>query len=153
MFKKFLKKMFGGKAKKSVAYRAQEIWWAQTGESESPVLVFRKLNGDMLWALPLTARAAGKNQPLYFLSSLKGKNQAALSRMRVLRSHQLLRRLSKISDRQFGALNAAVLQSLSETDPLRRIRAVSPRTRTKPFAPLSRPRLSPIQLTPALSLR
>src|SRR3989344_5939064 len=96
---------------RKVAYRAQEIWWcsvpsATDAAAEKPVLVFRTLGTDTFWGLPLTSRASTKEKPFYFLASLKGVHRtAALSQMRMLRSDQLVRKLGKISDRQFASVN------------------------------------------------
>jgi hypothetical protein len=113
------------KAKKqSVAYRAQEIWWCSfpshtNAAVERPVLVFRTLGDDAFWALPLTSRASANETPFYFLTSLRGANRkAALAQMRVLKSDQLIRRLGKISSRQFTAVNAAIMEFLAETSPV-----------------------------------
>ncbi len=110
-------------------YRAQEIWWCALGEGEAgkkgkeqPVLVFRKFGSDTFWGLPLSSRTDEKNPPFYFLVSLNSKNQsAALSQMRVLHATNLVRRLGKISTKQFADLNLAVNQLLHETDPLRKV--------------------------------
>lgn len=93
------------------AFRAQEIWWCALGESEGPVLIFRKLNTNAVWALPLTSRTGG----LYVIPQGRG----TLSRLRILDARQLLRRMGKMSGKQFATLNARVMLSLQETDPLR----------------------------------
>lgn len=118
-----------------VKYRTQEIWWcsapsATDAAAERPVLVFRTLGTDTFWGLPLTSRASGKEAPFYFLASLKGANRAGtLSQMRMLRKDQLIRKLGRISDRQFAAVNLAVMEFLAETNPVRPARA---RVRVKP---------------------
>jgi mRNA-degrading endonuclease toxin of MazEF toxin-antitoxin module len=141
---------------KKVAYRAQEIWWcsvpsATDAAAERPVLVFRTLGTETFWGLPLTSRASTKEKPFYFLASLKGVHRtAALSQMRMLRSDQLLRKLGKISDRQFASVNVAVMEFLAETNPVRPTRAVRP---TRVRTPLPRPALTPRSFQPTYTLK
>lgn len=114
-----------------VLFRAQEIWWCSIGANvgveengkntlfERPVLVFRKFNKDMFWGLPLTSRVK-ESKPFHFTFSLYQKDQTAiLSQMRVFSSKRLVRRLGKVSDTQFVALNKAIVRFITETDPLR----------------------------------
>lgn len=133
MFKQ-LSHIFSKKPKREreVKYRTQEIWWCSVPSStdaaaERPVLVFRTLGTDTFWGLPLTSRASGKETPFYFLTSLKGTNRAGtLSQMRMLRKDQLVRRLGKISDRQFATVNLAVMEFLAETNPVKPVRQIRP---------------------------
>jgi hypothetical protein len=146
--------------KREVLFRAQEIWWCSLdGGTEGPVLVFRKFNSGAFWGLPLSARTNGKEAPLYMLASLQGKSQAALSRMRTLDSSQLVRRVGKISSRQFSVLNSKVVNLLQETDPSRvrmavrthKVRSANPRTLIRRADPTSYRHVS--HFLPTLSLR
>lgn len=116
-------------------FRAQEIWWSKLEESEGPVLVFRKLNTNAVWALPLTLRTRG----LYVIPHGKG----TLSRLRIVDAKHLVRRLGKMSGKQFATLNARVLLSLQETDPLRPRTAVVKRTPTPMPIRTALPRYTP----------
>lgn len=131
------------------SYRSQEIWWcsvpsATDAAAERPVLVFRSLGTDTFWGLPLTSRASTKEAPVYFLASLRGTNRTAtLSQMRMLRSDQLIRKLGKISDRQFANVNVAVMEFLAETNPakkaarqIRPARLRTPLPRARRYMPL-----------------
>jgi mRNA-degrading endonuclease toxin of MazEF toxin-antitoxin module len=117
---------------REVNYRAQDIWWcsvpsATDAAAERPVLVFRTLGTDTFWGLPLTSRASGKETPFYFLTSLKGANRTGtLSQMRMLRKDQLIRKLGRISDRQFATVNLAVMEFLAETNPVKPTKQIRP---------------------------
>jgi mRNA-degrading endonuclease toxin of MazEF toxin-antitoxin module len=145
---------------KKVAYRAQEIWWcsvpsATDAAAERPVLVFRTLGTDTFWGLPLTSRANTKEKPFYFLASLRGAHRtAALSQMRMLRTDQLIRKVGKISDRQFASVNVAVMEFLAETNPVRPARVR--RSIRKPVqlrTPLPRTTRSALPFQPVYTLK
>lgn len=131
MMKTFLSLFKIKQPKREVFYRAQEIWWCALptetdAAAERPVLVFRKFGSDVFWGLPLGSRAVQKETPFFFLASLRGKDRiSALSQMRTLNASQLVRRLGKISSKQFEGVNAAVVQLLKETDPVKVSRAQS----------------------------
>lgn len=148
-------------APRKVAYRTREIWWCSfptptDAGAERPVLVFRTLGTDTFWGLPLTSRASGTETPFYFLNSLRGENRTtALSQMRMLRSEQLIRRLGRISDRQFDIVNVAIMEFLAETNPVRPARQVRPsRVRTPlPRTARQKPVISPFQPSYTLKFR
>ncbi len=116
---------------REVLFHAQEVWWCSLGANvgveadgkhtlfERPVIIFRKLNSDMFWGLPLTSKEK-QSQAFYFRLFLLGKNQIVLlSQMRVLSSKRLIRRLTKLSDTEFLSLNTKMLAYINKTDPLR----------------------------------
>lgn len=162
MFKKIINLFAAKQGSNARAFRAQEIWWCSLPNgTQAPVLVFRKFNSDTFWGLPLSARTNGTDAPLYMLASLQGKNQALLSRMRTIESRSLVRRVGKISSRQFGVLNAKVVDLLQATTPTPssrvskrvHVRSVNPRTFIKQRSDSTfYPRVIPTIL-PALSVR
>lgn len=104
----------------SILYNQREVWWCSLGvnigvETDGkndlfarPVIVFRKFNRDMLWALPLTSRPK-PNKPFYFHFHLHSEDRVAiLSQLRLVSSKRLIRRLGKISHNQFKALNRSM---------------------------------------------
>ncbi|MFZ2555363.1 MAG: type II toxin-antitoxin system PemK/MazF family toxin [Minisyncoccia bacterium] len=165
MFKKIISLLGKVKTPKSgVAFRAQEIWWCSLptetdAAAERPVLVFRTFGSTVFWGLPLGSRTVEKETPFYFLSSLRGKDRiAALSQMRTIDSSQLVRRLGKISSKQFEGVNAAIVQLLKETDPARVSKVPGKKRKAigavKPAAvQYARPISSPFQPIPSLSFR
>lgn len=116
---------------KEKLFHAQEMRWCALGANvgveadgkhslfERPVIVFRKLNADMFWGLPLTSRKK-EHRSYYFHFSILGNEQIALlSQMRVFSTKRLIRRITKISDAEFLALNTQMLSLIHKTDPLR----------------------------------
>ena len=100
-------------------FREQEIWWCSLGANigveedgkntlyERPILILRKFNKEMLWALPMTS----KKKEGKFYSSFPMHEQdrtVILSQLRVLSSKRLIRRIGKISDNQFSTLKASL---------------------------------------------
>lgn len=112
-------------------FRAQEIWWCSLGANvgvetdgkndlfQRPVVIFRKFNKEMFWGLPLTSKGKS-DKPFYFSISFHGGNvTAVLSQVRTLSAKRLIRRMGKLSDKQFSTLEKAMTDFLKETNPLR----------------------------------
>lgn len=115
---------------KAPLFREREIWWCSLGANigiesdgknlffERPVLIFRKFNSEMFWALPLTSTL--KSGFFYFEFPLQGKNRSIiLSQMRVLSARRLIRRISKVSDHVFLSVENAFSRLIQKTDPFR----------------------------------
>lgn len=113
----------------SKLFREREIWWTSIGNNigfeqdgkhdlyERPVLVFRKFNKEMFWALPMTSKA--KEGKFYFSFPLHGENRTAiLSQLRVLSSKRLIRRIGKISNQNFIDVETAIINLIKSNDPL-----------------------------------
>lgn len=111
-------------------FHEQEIWWCSLGANvgfeedgknelfERPVLVWRKFNREMFWGLPLTSKK--KLGHFYYSFMVHDQDRTAIiSQLRVLSAKRLIRRLSKISDSQFGLLEHAINSFIKKTDPLR----------------------------------
>ena len=112
-----------------VLYREQEVWWSSIGINvgfeqdgknelfERPVLIFRKFNKEMFWALPMTSK--NKEGKFYYSIMVNGiKRSIILSQLRLLSTKRLIRRVSKISDKEFERIEKAVV-GVIKTDPLR----------------------------------
>ena len=85
---------------------------------ERPVLVFRKFNKELFLGLPMTSKK--KEGKYYNAIHLHGiERSAILSQIRVLSGKRLIRRLGKLSDKQFSALENAFIFLIKETDPVR----------------------------------
>lgn len=110
-------------------YREQEVWWCSIGANvgfeqdgknelfERPVLIFRKFNKEMFWALPMTSK--NKEGKFYHPIMLNGITRSIiLSQLRLLSTKRLIRRVSKISDKEFGRIGKAIIDVI-KTDPLR----------------------------------
>ncbi|MDP3764258.1 MAG: type II toxin-antitoxin system PemK/MazF family toxin [bacterium] len=110
-------------------FREQEIWWCSLGANigveedgkneffERPILVLRKFNKEMFWGLPLTSKK--KEDKFHYFFILHGLERSAiLSQLRLWSSKRLIRRLGKISDKQFISLKDSVM-ALTKTDPIK----------------------------------
>ena len=89
---------------KKIYFREKEIWWTSLGVNigfeqdgkhekfERPVLILKKFNQYVLWALPLTSQ--NKTGKYYYQFQYKGKRSAVIfSQMRLISSKRLLRRI------------------------------------------------------------
>lgn len=108
-------------------FREREIWWCSLGANvgveedgkhdrfERPVLVLRKFNKEMFWALPLTSK---EKHGIYYKSvDLQGeKRTVMLSQLRILSAKRLIRRLGKMSERSFGLIEQSVIDLIKQTD-------------------------------------
>lgn len=115
---------------KSPLFREQEIWWCSLGANvgfeedgknelfERPVLVFRKFNKELFFGLPMTSKKK-EGKYYYSLNFHDAERSAILSQLRVLSGKRLIRRIGKISDKQFSMLENAFLALIKETDPFR----------------------------------
>ena len=106
---------------KNIFFHEREIWWCTLGVNigyeqdgtnelfERPILIVKKFNRDVLWALPLT-RTDKKNR-YYFPITIGEKNSAViLSQLRLISSKRLQRRMHKLSREQFKKIVAGVQQ-------------------------------------------
>ncbi len=93
-------------------FHEKEIWWCSIGSNigfeqegknsnfERPVFIIKKFNRHMMWVLPLTSKI--KITPYHFPVSYKGKQSTViLSQLRTISSKRLLRKVGKISDKDF----------------------------------------------------
>ncbi|MCC7356244.1 MAG: type II toxin-antitoxin system PemK/MazF family toxin [Candidatus Doudnabacteria bacterium] len=85
-------------------FKEREIWWTSIGANigfeqngkndnyERPIIIFKKFNKDMVWALPLTSQ--NKTGKFYFDISNSGVNsRAILSQLRLISSKRLIRKM------------------------------------------------------------
>ena len=90
----------------------REIWWASLGANigfeqngkndnfERPILVLKKFNQYVLWALPLTSQE--KEGQYYFPTEYNGeKSFVILSQLRLISSKRLLRNIRMIPESEF----------------------------------------------------
>ncbi len=92
-------------AERVIYFREGEIWWASLGANigheqegknqnfERPIVIIRKFNQHVLWAIPLTTKLKDDN-PYYHYYEFGGKKYAAvLTQLRLISSKRLLRKL------------------------------------------------------------
>jgi len=116
-----LKKQLTKKKVKFYFYE-KEVWWCSLGMNigfeengknkryERPILVLKKFNKELLWALPLTSIV--KDNVYYYQVSYRGRKYSViLSQIRAISSRRLLRKLRKIEEKDFKKIKK-LLKSL-----------------------------------------
>jgi len=105
-------------------FHVREVWFCvmganigfeQDGRGENflrPVVVIRKFNNEVLWALPLTTRT--KTGKYYFSFKLDGVNDsvAILSQLRLIDAKRLQYKLGVMSGADFEQLKTKIRQLL-----------------------------------------
>ena len=105
---------------KEIYFRKREVWWASLGANigheqegkhtnfERPVLVLRKFNKHLLWAVPLTSKTK-KDNPYYYQFKLNGEEFAAiLSQLMILSSKRLIRRIGMFSEEDYEKIREGI---------------------------------------------
>lgn len=106
--------------KRIVYFREGEIWWASLGANigheqdgknenfERPILVLKKFNQYILWAIPLTSQCK-QGHPYYFPYQLGDKIYGAvLSQLRLISSKRLLRKVSVLPVKDFDSIRESI---------------------------------------------
>lgn len=104
-------------------YQEREVWWASLGANigdeedgknngfERPILIFKKFNKNVFWALPLTTQI--KSGRYYFTYMRDDMEFAAiLSQMRLLDAKRLKRKIYTLPIPEFELLKKKFLQLL-----------------------------------------
>lgn len=102
-----------------VYFRDKEIWWASLGVNigfeqdgkhenfERPILVLKKFNQYVLWALPLTSK--NKVGKYYHQFQYKGKKfTVILSQLRLISSKRLLRRIGIFPTKELNQVKSLI---------------------------------------------
>jgi len=106
-----------------IFFREGEIWWVNLGVNvgheeegkndnfERPILVLKKFNRHILWAVPLTTKI--KDNPYYFQYEFNNEKFAALlSQLRIMSSKRLIRKIGMISENDFYKIKDAIKRLL-----------------------------------------
>ncbi len=104
-----------------VLFHEREVWWCSLGVNvgfeqdgtnalfERPILIVKKFNRDVLWALPLTR--SDKRNRYYVPISVGGADSAViLSQLRLISSKRLQRYMHKLPQGQFKEIVRLVQQ-------------------------------------------
>lgn len=100
-------------------FHEREVWWCTLGLNvgyeqdggdtfERPVLIIKKFNRDVLWALPLTT--SDKRNQYYFPISGQPNSAVILSQLRLMSSKRLERLMYKLPKSQFKQILVQVQQ-------------------------------------------
>src|SRR3989344_5107658 len=111
-------------------FYAREIWWCSVGLNvgveangkhdnfERPMLVVKKFNADMVWALPLTTQ--GQNNKYYYkLNHEEVKSWVVLSQIKTISTKRFLRKIGSISESDFKEVILKLQKFLKIENPLK----------------------------------
>ncbi|MEK7099501.1 MAG: type II toxin-antitoxin system PemK/MazF family toxin [Patescibacteria group bacterium] len=111
-----------------VLFHEREVWWCALGANvgfeqdgkndtfERPVIVFRKFNKEVFWALPITTQE--KSGKYYFSYTHDGKRfSIILSQMRLLDGKRLLRKVTTLPNTEFQELDMQFHVLVKQTIP------------------------------------
>ncbi|MCX6752264.1 MAG: type II toxin-antitoxin system PemK/MazF family toxin [Candidatus Nomurabacteria bacterium] len=110
-------------------FHAREIWWCSAGLNvgveadgkhenfERPMLIVKKFNADMVWALPLTTQGR-KNKYYYKLNHEEVKSWVVLSQIKTISTKRFLRKVGSISESDFKEVILRLQKLLKIENPL-----------------------------------
>lgn len=104
----------------SFFFLEREIWWASVGvnvgheidgkndDFARPVLIFKKISEDTLWALPLSSAEKEGN---YFYNIMQGgkKRVVLLLQIRFISANRLLQLISRIDENEFALIQDQII--------------------------------------------
>ena len=109
-----------------VFFHEREIWFCYLGTNIGfeqdgsgndflrPVVILKKFNNEVLWALPLTKKGK-KNHKYYFefLSNSGEKSSVILSQIRLMDAKRLKYKIGDMSEEDFNSLKAKIRQLIA----------------------------------------
>jgi mRNA interferase MazF len=110
-------------------FYAREIWWCSVGLNvgveadgkhenfERPMLIIKKFNADMVWALPLTTQGRADKYH-YKLNHTEIKSFVVLSQLKTISTKRLLRKVGSISESDFREVIIKLQKFLKIENPL-----------------------------------
>ncbi|MBU1164563.1 type II toxin-antitoxin system PemK/MazF family toxin [Patescibacteria group bacterium] len=107
----------------SFYFYEREIWWASLGcnigfeedgknrNFERPVLIWKKFNKDMLWAIPLTTK---QKEGKFFYTFVENDKSYTLiwPQLRLISSKRLIRKMTKISKATIELIKKEIINNL-----------------------------------------
>lgn len=97
-------------------FHEREIWWCALGANIGfeqdgggkdflrPVIVFKKFNNEIFWAIPLTHTQKKSRYYFQFVSGKKILSVAILSQIRLVDARRLSHKLGNLTDNDFEEL-------------------------------------------------
>jgi mRNA interferase MazF len=122
------KEIDGKKINRDFFFYEREVWWCSMGlnigvESdgknnnfERPVLILKKFNGQMFWAVPLTTKERIGDHYLKIVHD-DGISWVYLSQIKTMSTKRLLRKIGMISEIEFETVLGGVANYLKKSDP------------------------------------
>jgi mRNA interferase MazF len=105
--------------KRSLFFHEKEVWWCSTGINvgvevygknhnfERPMLILKKFNRDMFWALPLTTK--DKIDLFHYkINRSSVSSSVVISQIKTMSSKRLLRKLGALSDIDFDSISLII---------------------------------------------
>jgi mRNA interferase MazF len=121
-----IRKTWVNNEKPRVFFNVRDVWWCSIGSNVGfeqdgkggkfarPVVIFRKFNNEIFWALPLTTKSkTGK----YYLSvdvANIGKRTIILSQIRLVDAKRLLGKIGLVEKTDYAKIQKAIM-SLCES--------------------------------------
>jgi len=111
-------------------FYSREIWWCSVGLNvgvetdgkhdnfERPMLIVKKFNADMVWALPLTTQGNNNNKYYYKLNHEEIKSWVVLSQLKTISTKRFLRKVGSISELDFKEVILRLQKFLKIENPL-----------------------------------
>lgn len=114
--------------KEQVFFHEGEVWWCALGINvgseedgknerfERPVLVYRKFNKEVFWALPMTTK---EKKGMFYVQCIYENREFSiiLSQIRLLDSKRLLRKVRTLSKMEFEEIDTVFQKFIKQTTP------------------------------------
>lgn len=106
---------------KRVFFHNREIWWCSLGENigfeqdgkgekfARPILVFKKFNNEIFWALPLSTKIKKSKFYVSLFASDDIERVAIISQLRLIDSKRLLDKIAFINEDEYEEIKKAII--------------------------------------------
>lgn len=110
-------------------FHEREVWWCSLGENigfeedgkgdkfARPVLVFKKFNNEICWALPLSLQVKTRKETAHFYARVflddTIPRTALLSQLRLIDGKRLLTKIGMITEKNYSEIQKAVIRLCS----------------------------------------
>lgn len=107
-------------------FHVREVWWCSLGANVGfeqdgkgrkfarPVLVFKKFNNEIFWALPLSLQVKTKKETAHFYASVSLEDgvprTALLSQLRLIDAKRLLVKVGTVDESNYAEIQKAVIR-------------------------------------------
>jgi len=108
-----------------VYFHEREIWWCsvgvnigfeQDGKGERfarPVIIFKKFNKEVFWAIPLSTKIKRNRFYVSFLADDEIERVAIISQLRLIDAKRLLDKLGVVREKDYGKIQKAIINLCS----------------------------------------
>ncbi len=113
---------------KDTFFYEREVWWCSIGLNigveadgksnnfERPILIIKKFNGQMVWAVPLTSKEKFGNH-FFKVVHERGVSWVSLSQIKTVSTKRLLRKIGMISEEAFETVRSKISDYIKNSDP------------------------------------